>query len=48
MNSWAADGSYWWSKNPKITNYYFVTYAAAIARDPDPAVRAFEAKMAAA
>jgi branched-chain amino acid transport system substrate-binding protein len=48
MNSWAADGSYWWSKNPKITNYYFVTYAAAIARDPDPAVRAFEAKMKAA
>jgi branched-chain amino acid transport system substrate-binding protein len=48
MNSWAADGNYWWSKNPKITNYYFVTYAGAIARDPDPAVRAFEAKMAAA
>jgi branched-chain amino acid transport system substrate-binding protein len=45
MNSWAGDGSYWWSKNPKITNYYFVTYAAAVARDPDPAVRAFEAKM---
>ena len=26
MNSWAGDGTYWWSKNPKITNYYFVTY----------------------
>jgi branched-chain amino acid transport system substrate-binding protein len=48
MNSWAGDGSYWWSKSPKITNYYFVTYAAAVARDPDPAVRAFEAKMKAA
>ena len=48
MNSWAGDGNYWWSKNPKITNYYFVTYAAAIAKDPDPAVRAFEAKMKAA
>ena len=31
-----------------MTNYYFVTYAAAAPRkDPDPAVRAFEAKMAA-
>jgi branched-chain amino acid transport system substrate-binding protein len=48
MNSWAADGNYWWSKNPKITNYYFVTYAGAVARDPDPSVRAFEAQMKAA
>jgi branched-chain amino acid transport system substrate-binding protein len=50
MNSWAGDGAYWWSKNPKITNFYYVTYAAAVpgATDPDPAVRAFEAKMKAA
>jgi len=48
MNSWAGDGAYWWSKNPKVTNFYFVTYAAAVARDPDPAVRAFEAKLKAA
>ena len=27
MNSWAGDGTYWWSKNPKVTNFYFVTYA---------------------
>ena len=47
MNSWSGDGAYWWSKNPKVTNYYFVTYAGAVAKDPDPAVRAFEAKMAA-
>jgi branched-chain amino acid transport system substrate-binding protein len=47
MNSWAGDGAYWWPKSPKVTNYYFVTYAAAVAKDPDPAVRAFEAKMAA-
>jgi branched-chain amino acid transport system substrate-binding protein len=46
MNSWAGDGAYWWSKNPKVTNFYFVTYAGAVARDPDPAVRAFEAQMA--
>jgi branched-chain amino acid transport system substrate-binding protein len=48
MNSWAADGNYWWSKNPKVTNFYFVTYAGAVAKDPDAAVRAFEAKMKAA
>ena len=48
MNSWAGDGAYWWSKNPKVTNFYFVTYAAADAKDPDAAVRAFEAKMKAA
>ena len=29
MNSWASDGAYWWSKNPKVTNFYFVTYAGA-------------------
>jgi branched-chain amino acid transport system substrate-binding protein len=48
MNSWAGDGAYWWSKNPKVTNFYFVTYAGAVARDPDAAVRAFEAKLKAA
>ena len=48
MNSWAGDGAYWWSKNPKVTNYYFVTYAGAVARDPDPSVRAFEGKLKAA
>ncbi|MGH2851977.1 MAG: ABC transporter substrate-binding protein [Solirubrobacteraceae bacterium] len=50
INNWSADGDYWWSKNPKITNYYFTTYAAAVpgAIDPDPAVRAFEKQMAAA
>ena len=48
MNSWSGDGSYWWSKNPKVTNFYYVTYAAADAKDPDAAVRAFEAKLKAA
>jgi branched-chain amino acid transport system substrate-binding protein len=48
MNSWAGDGAYWWSKNPKVTNYYFVTYAGAVATDPDAAVRGFEAKLKAA
>jgi branched-chain amino acid transport system substrate-binding protein len=47
INGWASDGNYWWSKNPKITNFYFATYASALAPDPSAAVRAFEAKMAA-
>ena len=48
INGWASDGTYWWPTNPKVTNFYFLTYAGAVARDPDPAVRAFEAKLKAA
>src|SRR5205085_9909024 len=46
INSWAGDGAYWWSKNPKVTNYYFVTYASAFGDDPSKQVRAFEKLMA--
>lgn len=45
IDGWGSDGNYWWSKSPKITNFYFATYASALAPDPDPAVRAFEAAM---
>jgi len=50
IDGWGSDGDYWWSKNPKITNFYYATYAAAVpgAVDPDPAVRSFEAEMKAA
>jgi branched-chain amino acid transport system substrate-binding protein len=27
LNSWAGDGTYWVTNNPKVTNYYCVTYA---------------------
>src|SRR5919201_1081888 len=27
INSWAGDGNYWLPKNPKVTNYWFVTFA---------------------
>src|SRR5579863_9293786 len=47
IDGWASDGSYWWSKNPKITNFYFLTYASALTPDPSPAVNAFEKQMAA-
>jgi branched-chain amino acid transport system substrate-binding protein len=45
IDGWASDGGYWWSKSPKVTNFYFSTYASALAPDPDPGVRAFEAAM---
>src|SRR5579863_670052 len=45
INGWASDGAYWWSKNPKITNFYFLTYASALTPDPSASVNAFEAKM---
>ena len=38
LNSWAGDGTYWLPKDPKVTNYYFVTYANAFGGDPNPAV----------
>jgi len=45
LNGWASDGAYWWSKNPTITNFYFLTYASALTPDPQAPVNAFEAKM---
>ena len=38
LNSWAGDGTYWLPKSPKVTNYYFVTYASIFGDDPNPAV----------
>jgi branched-chain amino acid transport system substrate-binding protein len=38
LNSWAGDGIYWLPQSPKVTNYWFVTYANAFGHDPNPAV----------
>jgi branched-chain amino acid transport system substrate-binding protein len=38
LNSWAGDGTYWLPKDPKVTNYYFVTFADAFGGDPNPAI----------
>jgi branched-chain amino acid transport system substrate-binding protein len=38
LNSWAGDGTYWLPKDPKVTNYYFVTYASVFGDDPNKAV----------
>jgi branched-chain amino acid transport system substrate-binding protein len=40
LNSWAGDGNYWYTPNPKITNYYYVTFASAFGDDPVRAVNA--------
>jgi branched-chain amino acid transport system substrate-binding protein len=40
LNSWAGDGTYWNTPNPKVTNYYAVTYASVFGDDPNLAVRA--------
>ena len=45
MNSWAGDGTFWYPKNPKVTNYWYVTYASVFGDDPSPQVRALIAKM---
>jgi branched-chain amino acid transport system substrate-binding protein len=38
LNSWAGDGNYWLPPSPKVSNYWFVTYASVFGDDPVPAV----------
>ena len=39
LNSWAGDGTYWLpTSGPKVTNYWYVTYANAFGHDPSKAV----------
>jgi branched-chain amino acid transport system substrate-binding protein len=38
LNSWAGDGNYWYTPNPRISNYYYVTFASAFGDDPVRAV----------
>jgi len=45
LNSWAGDGTYWLPNNPKVTNYYEVTYASIFGDDPSKAIRQLIAKM---
>jgi branched-chain amino acid transport system substrate-binding protein len=40
LNSWAGDGTYWLPTNPKVTNYWFVTFASCFGDDPNPAINA--------
>jgi hypothetical protein len=46
LNSWAGDGTYWLPKSgPKVTNYWYVTYANAFGHDPSAAVNKLAAKL---
>ncbi len=45
LNSWAGDGTYWVTKDPPVTNYYYVTYASAFGDDPSKAVNALAKKL---
>jgi branched-chain amino acid transport system substrate-binding protein len=46
LNSWAGDGVYWLPKSgPKVTNYWYVTYANAFGHDPNPAVNSLARKI---
>jgi branched-chain amino acid transport system substrate-binding protein len=40
LNSWAGDGNYWYTQQPQVTNYYYVTFASAFGNDPVRAVNA--------
>jgi branched-chain amino acid transport system substrate-binding protein len=48
LNSWAGDGNYWYTPDPKVTNYFYVTFASAFGNDPVAAVNALAKKNAAA
>ena len=49
LNSWAGDGTYWvGGLNPKVTNYWYVTYANAFGHDPNPAVNKLASQIKAA
>jgi branched-chain amino acid transport system substrate-binding protein len=45
LNSWAGDGTYWLPNNPKVTNYWFVTFASSFGDDPNKAVNALAKKI---
>jgi branched-chain amino acid transport system substrate-binding protein len=46
MNSWAGDGTNWYPKNPKVTKYWYVTFASIFGDDPNAAVRRLFAAIA--
>src|SRR6476659_9486571 len=48
LNSWAGDGTYWLPANPKVTNYWFVTFASSFGDDPSKAVNALAKQVKAA
>jgi len=47
MNSWAGDGTFWYPKTPKVSNYWYVTYASVFGDDPSAAVKKLIGQMTA-
>ena len=45
INSWAGDGTYWLPTSPRLSNYYFVTFASVGNDDPNAAVRRLLAQL---
>jgi branched-chain amino acid transport system substrate-binding protein len=45
INSWAGDGTYWLPASPKVTNYWFLTFASCFGDDPSAAVNALAKKV---
>jgi branched-chain amino acid transport system substrate-binding protein len=45
LNSWAGDGTFWYPKTPKVSNYWYVTFASAFGDDPSAAVRTLITQM---
>jgi branched-chain amino acid transport system substrate-binding protein len=48
LNSWAGDGTYWLPASPKVTNYWFVTFASSFGDDPSKAVNTLAKQVKAA
>ena len=47
LNSWAGDGTYWLPTSPKVSNYWFVTFASCFGDDPSKVVNALAKKVGA-
>jgi branched-chain amino acid transport system substrate-binding protein len=47
LNSWAGDGTYWLPTNPKVSNYWFVTFASCFGDDPSKVVNTLAKKVGA-
>jgi branched-chain amino acid transport system substrate-binding protein len=48
MNSWAGDGTFWYPKGTKVSNYWYPTYASVFGDDPSRDVKGLISAMKAA
>jgi branched-chain amino acid transport system substrate-binding protein len=48
MNSWAGDGTFWYPKGTKVSNYWYPTYASVFGDDPSRDVKGMISAMKAA